>query len=145
MIRSFVSVLSLFLFFSLSSCSTGPQPIKLNQDACASCKMTISDPDFGAEIVTKKGKAFKFDDILCLKHFMREGQVASTDIREVYFVNFSSPHQLIPSAEAFLLQSVALRSPMGSHIAAFDNEERMDEVSRKVNGTVVHWEELKNQ
>lgn len=145
MTRPYIWFAILLLCFTVASCSTGPQPIKLNQDGCASCKMTISDPDYGAEIVTKKGKAFKFDDIHCLLHFIREGQVASNDIREVYFVNFTDPHQLIPSSKAFLLHSEALRSPMGSHIAAFDDEGKMDEVSRKVNGTVVHWDKLKNQ
>jgi len=145
MTRSYIGLAALLLCFTLVSCSTGPQPIKLNQDGCASCKMTISDPAYGAEIMTKKGKAFKFDDIHCLLHFIREGQVTSDDIQEVYFVNFTEPHQLLPSAKAFLLQSEALRSPMGSHIAAFDDEGKMDAVSREVNGTVVHWEALKNQ
>ena len=58
--------ITLFIFglltLSLSSCSTAPQPIRIGQDNCDFCKMTISDNRFGAEIITKKGKVYIFDD-----------------------------------------------------------------------------------
>ena len=54
----------------LSSCSTEPEPIRIGKDNCQFCKMTISDKRFGAEIVTKKSKIFKFDDQHCLFYYM---------------------------------------------------------------------------
>ncbi len=136
---------TLLFLIPFASCSSGPQPIKPGQDGCASCKMTISDVKFGAEIITQKGKAFKFDDVHCMLAFIREEKMSFGDIREVYFTNFDDPHQLIPSAKALLIHSEELRSPMGGNIAAFDNPETMDAVSRKVNGETKQWEDLKNQ
>ncbi|MDX1911017.1 MAG: hypothetical protein SFV22_06010, partial [Saprospiraceae bacterium] len=51
---------------NMVACSTGPEPIRYGQDNCHACKMTLTDRRFGAEIVTKKGKVYKFDDLNCL-------------------------------------------------------------------------------
>ncbi|HSN59587.1 MAG TPA: hypothetical protein VLR49_01530, partial [Ferruginibacter sp.] len=50
------SLITVLLTVTLSSCSTDPQPLRIGQDNCDFCKMTISDKRFGAEVVTKKGK-----------------------------------------------------------------------------------------
>ena len=47
-----------------------PEPIAYGKDSCSECKMTIIDPKFGGEIISKKGKIFKFDDTHCLAKFM---------------------------------------------------------------------------
>ena len=53
-----------FLFLLLtSSCNVGPQPISYGSDGCHFCSMTIVDRQHAAEIVTDKGKGFKFDRI----------------------------------------------------------------------------------
>ncbi len=54
----------------ISSCNTGPEPFKFGKDNCHFCKMTISDARFGAEIVTTKGKIYKFDDVKCMQGFI---------------------------------------------------------------------------
>jgi copper chaperone NosL len=59
-----ISLLALVLFSSCSS--SGPEKINLNKDDCHNCKMSISDKRFACEIVTEKGRAYKFDDITCL-------------------------------------------------------------------------------
>ena len=62
----------LFISLLLSSCSAGPVPLKPGTDNCEFCKMTISDIRYGAEIITKKGKIFKFDDPQCAISFLKE-------------------------------------------------------------------------
>ena len=64
------------------SCNSGPQPIKLGQDACSFCKMSIADNHFGAEIMTKKGKVYKFDDMHCIAGFMKANTIDNNDIKE---------------------------------------------------------------
>ena len=59
-----ILVLLLGVFFS--SCSTSPQPINYGNDACHYCQMTIVDQIYGAEVISDKGKIFKFDAAECL-------------------------------------------------------------------------------
>ena len=43
-----------------------PPTIRFGEEACASCRMIISDERFAAALVTAAGDALKFDDIGCL-------------------------------------------------------------------------------
>ena len=133
----------LFLFtLSLSGCSTSPQPIRIGQDNCEFCKMTISDSRFGAEIVTKKSKLYKFDDEHCLIAFLQSKKIEAPGIAGIYFTNFSSPHDLINAEQAIFLQSPALKSPMNGNIAAFSNNDSLMKVFQQLNGNKITWEEM---
>lgn len=135
-----IATLSL-LMLMLSSCTTGPQPIKVGIDSCVFCKMTIADKKFGGEIITKKNKVFKFDDIHCLISFKKD--IKAEDIKAVYLIKYNSPNDFIEASKAFLLKSEELRSPMAGNVAAFDNEESLQTVSKKLSGSIVKWEEVK--
>lgn len=130
--------------FLLSSCSTGPQPIKLGSDACDFCRMTISDKQYGAEIMTKKGKAYKFDDTHCLFAYMKDNNVEPNTINEIYLVNFLEPHNFVEAPKGFYLKSAELHSPMGGNIATFENHNDLEKVKTEVGGEELTWEEIKN-
>ena len=132
----------LLLIFGLMSCNSGPQPIKLGQDACSFCKMSIADKRFGAEIITKKGKVFKFDDMHCVLGFMKSNTTNTNDIKETWLVNFEEPHNFILAQNAFLLKSNELHSPMGGNVASFDNESKLKAAAQKLKGETVTWEAL---
>ena len=53
----------------ISACTVEPQPIQYGRDNCAFCKMTIVDGRYGSELVSSKGKVFKFDAVECLINF----------------------------------------------------------------------------
>jgi len=127
---------------SLSSCNTNPQPIRIGQDNCEFCKMTISDNRFGAEIVTKKSKVYKFDDEHCIIAFLNSKKLSSQDIAGIYFTDFCSPHNLVNAEHAHFLQSPALKSPMNGNIAAFNNEDSLEKVFTQFNGNKISWENL---
>lgn len=135
-------IASTFLLFILSSCSTGPQPIKIGQDACSFCKMSIADNRFGAEIITKKGKIYKFDDMHCVLRFRTENVINLSDIKETYLVNFEEPHDFIEASKASLLKSNQLRSPMGGNIAVFSNDENLSAAAAKFQGNKTTWAAL---
>lgn len=131
------------LFITLmSSCTKGPEPIVAGKDQCDFCKMTVSDSRFGAELITKKGKIYKFDDAHCLLSFLQQSSVDHKQVKQIYFTNFSGNHSLIPSANSLLLKSADLRSPMGGNIAAFDNKDSLDKMITVYNGVTVQWSEL---
>jgi len=135
----------IILSATLGSCNAGPEPIKPGVDNCYSCKMTVSDSRFGAELVTVKGKVYKFDDAHCIISYIKTKAIEPAAIKDIYFSNFCSTHQLINVNKLSFLKADALRSPMGGNIAAFDNGDSLLQVQQRVAGTIVNWNELINQ
>lgn len=125
----------------LASCNTDPEPLRVGKDNCDFCKMTISDNRFGAEIVTKKGKVYKFDDAHCLKAFRESNQVASTETAAIYLTDFTDPHALINVEQAYFLHSPELKSPMNGNIAAFSVEDSLTTVLPRFPGFKISWED----
>ncbi len=130
------------ILFFFTSCSSQPQAFKLGEDACSYCKMTISDNRFGAELITQKGKIYKFDDTHCLLAFEKENTVPVKDVKEVYLINFEEPHNFIPAQKAFILYSKDLKSPMGGHAAAYSTAAALQKDLQLLNGKMVTWDAL---
>ena len=137
-----VAIAATFLLIFFCSCNTGPQPIKIGVDACSFCKMTISDNRFGGEIITKKGKAYKFDDIHCLLSFKKSNAVKEEEIELIYFVKFDGTHNLIEASKAYLFKSDELHTPMAGNIAAFENEQSLNNTAQKFKGTAISWNDV---
>jgi copper chaperone NosL len=135
----------MILLASMSSCNAGPEQIKTGVDHCYFCKMTISDVRFGAELVTQKGKIYKFDDMHCILSYLKTGELDSGKIKNIYFTNFCGNHQLVHLKNAVLLKSESFRSPMGGNIASFDNRDSLAMAQRGFPGSMVNWVELKKQ
>jgi copper chaperone NosL len=143
-IKKAAPYISVFSLFFMISCSTGPEPIKIGVDACSFCKMSIADNRFGGEILTKKGKIFKFDDSHCLIEFHKSHIIDNKDIKEIYLVNYSEPHNFIETSKALLFKSDELRSPMGGNTACFNDVSKLNEAAQKFKGEKVRWTELLN-
>ncbi len=118
----FVALLILF-----TSCNVGPQAINYGSDGCHFCKMTIVDKVHAAEIVTKKGKVYKFDATECMIHFMNEFNVS--EIKLYLSNNYTEPEVLIDATKATFLISENIPSPMGAFLSAFKTESRSRKVS----------------
>ena len=130
-----------FFVMIMVSCNSKPVPIKMG-DACTFCKMGVADNRFGAEMITKKGKTYKFDDIHCLLGFIKENSVPKDQEKSILFVDFNAPHDFIESENVYLLNSENLRSPMGGNIAAFTSEATLKQSQDKLGGEVVKWSSL---
>jgi copper chaperone NosL len=129
----------------LEACSLGgPVPFRLGKEACSYCSMTIIDPHFGAEIITGKGKVYKFDDIACFNSFLKEGRIAKEAIKHVYTVNYCENHNLIKVDEHLLLYKTnLLHSPMNGNIAAFESRDSLAVVMKAYPGGMpLNWDEL---
>lgn len=125
------------------ACSIEPEPLIYGKDQCHSCKMTLMDRKFGAELVTTKGKVYKFDDINCLFNFYNEGSVNKQDFRFKLVVDFSQPEKLIDAEKAVYLKSGQIKSPMASQVAAFETAQT--NLAAEWNATEYEWGELQNQ
>ncbi len=136
------TVFAMISLLSLNSCTSGPEVLKIGKDNCSFCKMTISDNRYGGEIITRKGKTYKFDDSHCLLSFIQSKAVEKKDISAAYFTDFMGEHSLIKADEALLLQSDSFRGPMNGNIAAFSNEDSMKKSAFQYKGAVVSWKQL---
>lgn len=127
-----------------SSCSTGPEPIRYGQDNCHACKMTLMDKRFGAEIVTTKGRVYKFDDLNCMVDFLKSGNIATENIAQTVAVDFQKTGSFVDVEQAFFLQNEALKSPMRSDVASFSSQKDLDAVKATVGGgKEMRWEAVK--
>ena len=137
-----VAVAASMLVFLISSCSSKPQPFNYGKDVCDNCKMTIVDPKFGGEVLTKKGKAYKFDDMICMINFIKTGTVKENDIAQKLVVNFNKQNDFIDVNKAFFLVSSDLKTPMGGNAAALSSQEETERVKASIPGEIAKWNDL---
>lgn len=139
-----VAVLSLgsFLILSLSGCSTEPEPIVIGKDNCHYCKMTISDNKFGAEVITTKGKIFKYDELHCLLSEISEKGIDINNIKDYYFTDFCNGHKLSVSQKSFFLKSDKLKAPMGGNVAVFSSHDSLQVYKSTLIGEEINWNDL---
>ncbi|WP_165917132.1 nitrous oxide reductase accessory protein NosL [Flaviaesturariibacter aridisoli] len=102
---------------ALSACSSGPKPFVAGRDACDDCRMTIVDTHYGAELITRKGRLYKFDDLHCLARFRKSNPDAAKDA-QLYFADYTSGN-LLPAAAAWSLTDSFYKTPMNSHSVSF--------------------------
>jgi copper chaperone NosL len=136
-------ILCVLLAFVFLACSIEPEPLTYGKDQCHSCKMTLMDQKFGGELVTTKGKVYKFDDINCLFNFYNDGSVNKKDFRFKLVVDFSQPEKLIDAEKAVYLKSAEIKSPMASQVAAFETVQA--KLAAEWNATEYAWAELQHQ
>ncbi len=115
-------VATLLILVFLSGCAVKPQPFEAGKDACAFCKMGITDTRFGGEILTKKGKVMKFDDLQCMAGYLHTGILSEKDIAQKLTINYNAPNSFLEVEKAFFVKSDELKSPMGSNTAAFPDQ-----------------------
>ena len=140
-----VATAATMLSFFVSSCSSEPQPFNYGKDVCDNCKMTIVDPKFGGEIVTRKGKVYKFDDLVCMAHFIKSDVVRTNETARQVAVNFQKQNDFIDLDKSFFLLSTALKSPMGGNAAAFATQQEAEKIKTTIPGDIVTWDELQEK
>lgn len=133
----------LLLASGLTSCQPEPQPIQYGFDGCEHCKMTISDARYGTELVTDKGKVYKFDSIECMAAYLNE-QEQKDAVAYTLVTDFEEPEKLMAVESAVILQSEGLPSPMGMFLTAFENTETAKQYQQERGGTFLSWEETLN-
>jgi copper chaperone NosL len=130
------------LCFGMMSCSVEPQKLDYGKDACHHCKMTLMDNKFGGEIVTTKGKVYKFDDANCLINFLNDSKIPHDQIAHCLIADFASPGILIDATNALYIKSEKIKSPMAGNIAAFQNKPSLDQYNKSWKGILLSWGEI---
>ena len=136
-----ISVAMLMVFF-LSACSVKTEPMKYGKDNCSFCKMGIIDAKFGAELVTKKGKVYKFDDVICMARFLSDGTLEQKQLAHKVVINFEKENEFLDLDKAAFWVSPEIKSPMGSNAAAFTDREAAMKLKGNKPGEIVNWSAL---
>lgn len=134
------SIIALLLM--LFSCNVTPQAIDYGNDGCHFCKMTIVDKLHAAEIVTTKGKVYKFDASECMINFLEDFD--NSEIKLYLANNYTEPEVLIDATKATFLISENIPSPMGAFLSAFKTNEDAAKMQAEKGGTLYTWDALLN-
>lgn len=140
--KSVATVAVLFFSLGLFSCGNSEAiPIKLHSDQCESCRMSISDGKFGAEIITEKGRVYKFDDISCMVVYCKENH-ENQKTKAHYIHDYTQDNVLIPAETAFYIKGGNINSPMRGNIAAFSTQEEADKFAIELEAEKTDWSSI---
>ena len=127
----------------LMTCAVEPAEMSYGKDLCHYCKMTIVDTQHAAQMVTGKGKAYKYDAIECMMRHLAEWE--GTPV-ELYLVNdYSAPKVMIDARQAHFLISQAIPSPMGAFLSAFGDGDIAGKTLEEKGGDLYSWASLKER
>ena len=130
----------LILFLTISCANKEAEPIKLNSDGCDFCKMKIADGKFGAELITSKGRIYKFDDMHCMINYHKENK--NVQIHSFYIHDYNQNNVLIPAETAFYIKGGEINSPMHGNIIAVKTNEESQIVAQKLKANPISWQEI---
>lgn len=121
----------------MTSCGVRPEPIVFGEDHCSHCRMSIADPKFGAELVTDKGKVYKFDAIECMVPFLQSNSDAT--YAHVLAIAYDEPGELKSVSDLKFVFSEDYKSPMGGNIAALNSTTALEDGLEPLD-----WHEVEN-
>lgn len=110
--------LILTLALALAACSRSPAtpaPLDTKNDACAFCRMSVSNAGFAAQLVAPGEEPKFFDDVGCLRDYLAAKRVAG---RAVCYVADHRTKAWVVAAAATYSICPALDTPMASHLLA---------------------------
>ena len=125
------------------------QSLRVGLDTCPYCNMTILDARYAAQMVTRTGKVFNYDDVGCLlDHLLGYGGPRATP-KELYVADFAASERkearFIPAQQAYFLYSERIRTPMGTGLLAFASQAALEAYLREKPqhaGEKLRWSEL---
>lgn len=136
-------LVTIIIGISFWSCAIEPKEINYGKDACHSCKMNIVDQQHAAEVVSKKGKVFKYDSIECMIRDNKEN--SPEDIAMYLVMDFNKPNTFITASEATFIISENIPSPMGGFLSALSSKVEAEKLQIENTGSLHNWEEIQKQ
>lgn len=138
-------VLFVITLVALGCSQPTPGVIHYDSDACDHCRMTISDPAFAAQVVTRTGKVYRFDDPKCLVSFVAAGHVDPSAIHSIWMNDHAHPDTLVDATHAVFVVSERLRAPMNGGMAAFASRVDASTLQAVVGGDLRSWDAVSSQ
>jgi len=102
--------------------------------------MTIVDGRFASEIVTQKGRFYKFDDLQCMLRYKAEN--AKMPIQNMYINIYTEANKLIDTKQGFYIKHESFKSPMRGNYAAYQSKEMALIKANELGLEIMTWENL---
>ncbi len=126
------------LSLAVAGCaSVSPRDLVVNEDACEFCKMQISDPRFGSQVITTTGRQLVFDSPECLAEFLKTMPVEK--VASVWVLDVENPGRWVNAETAGYLVDASLRSPMG-RVTAFASRAAAEAAQARLGGQLIGWD-----
>lgn len=132
----------LLTMFTLASCGSEPEPINYGHDECEFCRMQITDNKYGAELVTDKGKIYKFDSIECMIEFSLVKNTLGDTNNKLLITDINNPGNFVDARNSVYVMNDKFRSPMGLNVTAFNGEEQVQKFISENGGEKLSWVEV---
>lgn len=137
----FFSIFSLLLV--LTSCSNKVQDINYGSDSCDFCSMGIVDQGHASQLVTTKGKNFKFDAIECMAHYILKNEEVQYDY--ILVADLAKPGELIDATTAHYIITKNIPSPMGAFLSATKEDRTAKDMASEYEGELFSWQQIKEK
>lgn len=137
------SYLLILICLLLTACNQERKPIKYGEDQCAYCSMGIVKKTHAAQLVTTKGKQYKYDAIECMINHKQENDSKFKDAK-LFIADYGDPGKMTNARKATYLISKNLPSPMGANLTGFKDPTKAKKVQAKKSGKLLSWEALVN-
>lgn len=113
-------LIPVFAVIAMLSCQkSGPKEIALGKDQCDNCRMTISQLGYATELVTEKGRAYKFDDIMCMNMYENSNPDKSKNA-QLFVIDYPTG-KFLEKAKATFIKGGSIKSPMGGNTQAYQS------------------------
>lgn len=93
-----------------------PTPLDTRNDACAHCRMVVSDARFASQLAAPREEPRFFDDLGCLRDWLRANPRPPRSA--VAYVADHRTKAWVRAAAAVYTRVPAVDTPMGSHLLA---------------------------
>jgi copper chaperone NosL len=126
------------IFAGCHKAATSPESIGAD-DICYFCKSSINEPAFAAELITRSGSLYKFDDVACL--------IASTKIMgkesiKSFYVMDDQTKTWLPAEQAQFVHSDKLRTPRGGGFIAFKDTSKAQDLASRFQAELLKFDDL---
>lgn len=135
--KKIIQIVFLIVFFT--SCKIEPKEIDFGLDACHFCKMTIVDKAFASEIVSTKGKIYKYDAIECM---IKNQDVQNLNAALFLVYDYEYTADFIDATKSFFVISDHINSPMGENLGAFLSKASAEKFVKVNGGIQFNWTEI---
>lgn len=118
---------ALVLWMLAAGCARGelnPEPLAVGREACAFCRMTVSQAEFASQVVAPGELPKFFDDLGCLGSYL----TGTTEVpaSAAIFVTDHRTKAWVRAEDALFSRVPSLATPMSSHLVAHASTESRD-------------------
>ena len=113
-----------------------PTEIVVGKDQCDHCKMLITDIKYAVEMITEKGRVYKFDDLACADAY-KTSNTDKAKNSKLYVIDFSTG-KFLKASDAIFIQGGIIKSPMGGNTQVFSNKSEAQKAAAKTGAKIIN-------